>query len=174
MNLSNSPKGIIAALLAMLLVFIGAVLYENGFITEELYLKIISSARGGISESSELEVHFIDVDQAECILIKAPEKTVLIDAGDVGYGKIIESYLRTEGILTIDYFIATHPHADHIGSAADILRKFPVAEVIIPEIPEEYLVTASRGRIGRMAASAFSRKTALIAFPTALVQALSE
>ncbi|MBQ4546489.1 MAG: MBL fold metallo-hydrolase [Oscillospiraceae bacterium] len=143
MNLSENPKGLIAALLAMLLVFIGAVLYENGFITEELYLKIISAANPGISADSELEVHFIDVGQAECILIKAPEKTVLIDAGDIGYGKTIERYLRTEGVITIDYFIVTHPHADHIGSAADILRKFPVAEVIMPEIPSEYLPATS-------------------------------
>ena len=143
MNMIKSPKGLVASILAMIVVFAGAVLYENGFITEELYLRIISSAQNGFSETAELEVHFIDVGQAECILIKAPEKNVLIDAGDIGCGKTIENYLRTEGVSKIDLFIATHPHSDHIGSAADILEKFPVAKVIMPEIPEKYLPTPS-------------------------------
>lgn len=139
----NSPKGLIAALLAVLVVLAAAVLYEIGFINEDLYLKLVSAAQGEKASSSELEVHFIDVGQAECILIKAPKKTVLIDAGDIGHGKTIENYLRTEGVIAIDYFIATHPHSDHIGSAADVLGKFPVAEVIMPEIPEEYLPATS-------------------------------
>lgn len=138
---NRNPDGLLAALFAIIVVFISAVLYENGIINEELYLKIISATEAEVSVSSELEVHFIDVGQAECILIIAPEKTVLIDAGDVGYGSAIENHLRTYGIHTIDLFIATHPHADHIGSAEDILGKFPVAEVIMPEIPSEYLPT---------------------------------
>ncbi|MBQ7875523.1 MAG: MBL fold metallo-hydrolase [Oscillospiraceae bacterium] len=139
----NNPGGLLAALFAIVIVFISAVLYENGIITEELYLKIISAAESETSVSSELEVHFIDVGQAECILVIAPEKTVLIDAGDVGCGSDIENHLRTYGIYTIDLFIASHPHADHIGSASDLLAKFPVAEVIMPEIPAEYLPTTS-------------------------------
>ena len=143
MKAYNSPKGLLSALLAIIIVFAAAVLYENGIINDELYLKLISAARPEVSESSEVEVHFIDVGQAECILIKAPEKTVLIDAGDIGYGKTIERHLRMEGVLAIDLFIATHPHSDHIGSASEILKKFPVSEVMIPEIPEEFLPATS-------------------------------
>lgn len=140
---NKSPGGFFAALFAIIIVFIGATLYEQGIINDEIYLRLLSAVKTEISESSDLEVHFIDVDQAECILIKAPEKTVLIDAGNIGYEKTIENHLRTEGIFTIDLFIVTHPHSDHIGSAPEILKKFPVAEVIIPEIPEEFLPTTS-------------------------------
>ncbi len=143
MKAYNNPKGLLSALLAIIIVFAAAVLYENGIISDEFYLKLISAAKPEISESSEVEVHFIDVGQAECILIKAPEKVVLIDAGDIGYGKTIERYLRMEGVLSIDLFVATHPHSDHIGSASEILKKFPVSEVMIPEIPEEFLPTTS-------------------------------
>lgn len=143
MKAYNSPKGILSALLAIIVVFAAAVLYENGIINDELYLKLISAAKTEVSESSEVEVHFIDVGQAECILIKSPEKIILIDSGDIGYGKTIERYLRMEGVLSIDLFIATHPHSDHIGSASEILEKFPVSEVMIPEIPEEFLPTTS-------------------------------
>lgn len=140
---NKKPGGLLAALLMIAIVFISAVLYENGVITEELYLKIISATEAGGYSSSELEVHFIDVGQAEAVLIIAPEKTVLIDAGDVGCGTDIRNHLRTCGIYSIDLFIATHPHADHIGSASDVLSKFPVAEVLMPEIPAEYLPTTS-------------------------------
>lgn len=140
---NKSPGGLFAALFAVILVFIGATLYEYGVINDDIYLKILSAAKNEVSSEEEnpLEVHFIDVDQAECILIKTAGKTVLIDAGDIGYEKTIENYLRTNGVLSIDLFIATHPHSDHIGSASEILQRFPVAEVIMPEIPEEYLPT---------------------------------
>ncbi len=140
---NKSPGGLFAALLAVILIFISATLYEHGIISEEIYLKLISAAKNEVTLDSGLEVHFIDVGQAECILIKTPEKTVLIDAGDIGYEKTIENYLRTKGIFLIDLFIATHPHADHIGSAPELLEKFPVSEVIMPEIPEKYLPTTS-------------------------------
>ena len=140
---NQNPGGLFAALFAVLLVFLGATLYEYGVIDEEIYLKLISAAKTEVSAEGELEVHFIDVDQAECILIKAPDKTVLIDSGDIGYGKTVENYLRTKGILSIDLFILTHPHSDHIGSASEILKRFPVSEVMIPKIPEEFLPTTS-------------------------------
>ena len=140
---NNGPKGLLAALFTLILVFLGATLYENGIIDEKIYLELISAAKNEIAGESDLEVHFIDVDQAECILIKAPDKTVLIDSGDIGYEKTVENYLRTEGILSIDLFILTHPHSDHIGSASGILKSFPVHEVMIPEIPEEFLPTTS-------------------------------
>ena len=140
---NKNPSGLLAALFAIIIVFLGATLYEHGIISDDFYLKLLTTVQGNVSESSELEVHFIDVGQAECILIKAPEKTVLIDAGDIGYERKIENYLRTNGVFYIDLFIATHPHADHIGSASGIIKKFPVSEVIIPEIPEEFLPPTS-------------------------------
>lgn len=140
---NRNPGGLLAALFALMIVFICATLYEHGIINDDFYINLLSAVKTEVSSSSELEVHFIDVDQAECILIKAPEKTVLIDAGNVGYEKTIENYLRTRGIFTIDLFIVTHPHSDHIGSAPALLKRFPVSEVIIPEIPEEFLPVTS-------------------------------
>lgn len=140
---NKSPGGLFSALLAVIIIFLGATFYEHGIITEDFYLKLLSATQNGVTESSDLEVHFIDVGQAESILIKAPGKNVLIDAGNIGYEKKIENYLRSKGVYVIDIFITTHPHSDHIGSAAEIVKRFPVGEVIIPEIPEEFLPTTS-------------------------------
>ena len=142
---NKKPSGLFTALFAVIIVFLSAALYEHGIITEEFYSKLLVSVQNGITETSEegVSVHFIDVGQAECILIKAPEKNVLIDAGNLGCEKEIENHLRTNGVYKIDLFITTHPHADHIGSASEIIKTFPIGEVLIPKIPEEFLPTTS-------------------------------
>ncbi len=80
-----------------------------------------------------LEVHFLDVGQGDCILIRLPdEKLILIDGGERRYGPAIVSYLRGLGIDRIDYLVATHPHADHIGGLPDVIEAFPIDTILMP------------------------------------------
>lgn len=136
----KSPKKLILAIVTAVIVIVGAVLYDCGFINDEIYLKLIS-ATSTETDFAPLEVRFIDVDQADCILIKGPKKNALIDAGNINYENRIENHLRSCGVHSIDIFIITHPHSDHLGSASKLLKKFPVGEVIIPKIPEEFFPT---------------------------------
>lgn len=76
--------------------------------------------------SSELKVHFIDVGQADCILIQNKEENVLIDSGNRADFDTIKNYLEQLGVTTIQHFILTHPHEDHIGSAAKIVEHFNI------------------------------------------------
>ena len=46
----------------------------------------------------ELKVHIIDVGQADCIFVQAPEKNMLIDAGNDADSNLIISYLKNLGI----------------------------------------------------------------------------
>ena len=81
----------------------------------------------------ELQVHVLDVGpiEGDSILIVSPEgKTVLIDAGDAGKGKVILEALKRYKIDRLDYFIATHPHPDHIGGADEVMNGIKVAKVI--------------------------------------------
>jgi competence protein ComEC len=81
----------------------------------------------------ELRVFVLDVgtNDGDSILIVSPEdKTVLIDAGDVGRGKKALEALKKIGIQRIDYFIATHSHADHVGGAPDVLNAIPIGTII--------------------------------------------
>ncbi|MDX6613071.1 MAG: competence protein ComEC [Blastocatellia bacterium] len=82
---------------------------------------------------AELQVHVLDVGPVEgdAILIISPGgKSVLIDAGDRGKGKVVLDALKRYNVQTLDYFIATHPHPDHIGGAAEVLKGIKVATVI--------------------------------------------
>lgn len=79
----------------------------------------------------EMSVHFIDVGQGDSILIKAPNgKTMLIDGGVKSAGKTVVDYLRTQGVTKLDYVVATHPDADHIGGLIAVLNSISIKEFI--------------------------------------------
>ncbi len=84
-----------------------------------------------ISDSSRMEVHFIDVGQGDATLITCGGQAMLIDAGDDTKGTAIWNYLRKQGVEKLDYLVLTHPDSDHIGGAPVILTKFDVDKVFV-------------------------------------------
>lgn len=82
---------------------------------------------------SNLTIHYIDVGQADCILIQNQNKNVLIDAGNQADFPTIQEYLNNLNIKAIDTFILTHPHEDHIGSAAKIVQNYPISTVYMTD-----------------------------------------
>jgi len=83
--------------------------------------------------TGELKVHFIDVGQADCILVQQGTSNMLIDAGNNADAQTIKSYLDSQGITTLDAIIGTHVHEDHIGSMDTVINSFPVGKVIFPK-----------------------------------------
>jgi beta-lactamase superfamily II metal-dependent hydrolase len=83
----------------------------------------------------QMQVHVIDVGQGDAILLTTPDGNMLIDAGDniEKYEQALKNYLNTLNIKTLDYFVLTHPHADHIGGADMILKNYTVKTVIMPD-----------------------------------------
>lgn len=51
---------------------------------------------------------------------------MLIDAGNNDDSKLIEDYLRDQGVEKLQYVIGTHPHEDHIGSLDTVINKFNI------------------------------------------------
>lgn len=77
----------------------------------------------------DMRVSFIDVGQGDSILIEAPNgKTMLIDAGVKGKGQTVVEYIRQQGIKRLDYVVATHPDADHIGGLVPVLNSVAVRQ----------------------------------------------
>ena len=86
------------------------------------------------ANSQQLEVHHIDVGQGESIYIELPDGSdVLIDAGKSNYGSTVVNYLKEqEKNIDIEYLIATHPDADHIGGMSEVFKQLNVKNFIYP------------------------------------------
>jgi len=83
--------------------------------------------------SDDVKVHFIDVGQGDSIFIELDgTKTMLIDAGTNDSGNDIAEYIDKLGYDTIDYLIATHPHADHIGGMVEVFENLEIKSVYMP------------------------------------------
>ncbi|MFP4459725.1 MAG: ComEC/Rec2 family competence protein [Candidatus Zixiibacteriota bacterium] len=84
------------------------------------------------NEINGLEIHAINVGQGDCTLIIAPNgKSLLIDAGKNYQGNNqVVPYLRSQGIDSLQYIIATHYHADHIGGIDEVLEEIPVSRFV--------------------------------------------
>ena len=81
---------------------------------------------GGETGDGELNIHHLDVGQADSTLIVTPAgETILIDTGDWRQdGSGVIDYLEEQEIDRIDHLVATHAHADHIGGHAAVIEHF--------------------------------------------------
>ena len=96
------------------------------------------------ASGGELTIRILDVGpiNGDSILITSPSgKTVLIDAGDTTKGKTVVEALKRNNVQQLDYFIATHPHPDHIGGATEVFKAVKVLNVIdngqLPSVPPQ-------------------------------------
>ena len=85
-------------------------------------------------DSSILQVHYIDVNQGDSILIQINNKNMLIDSGPKEYRSNLISYIKKLNLSKIDYLIATHPHEDHIGNMSTIIKKFNIGSFYAPKV----------------------------------------
>ena len=97
----------------------------------------VSNATASINDSTKSDkidakvnenfsVSFIDVGQADSVLIRNGNYNMLIDAGNNEDGEKLVNYFKSLGIEEFTYVFATHPHEDHIGGMDDIINNFKI------------------------------------------------
>lgn len=95
---------------------------------------------------AELRITMLDVGQGDGIVVRTPSgRTILIDTGgklelharnqtfspaERAADSVLLPYLAHENIRRIDVMVLTHPHGDHVGGAAGVLRSMPVGLIL--------------------------------------------
>jgi competence protein ComEC len=79
-----------------------------------------------LARNGDVELHVLDVGQGDAILLRTNAgRWVLFDAGpawrggDAGRSTVLPYILRRGG--TLEAFVLSHPHTDHVGGAASVL-----------------------------------------------------
>lgn len=131
MKKKNIYRGIIS-----LILLLGCFLYtyyldsSNNIENDNISKRVINED----SSSGYLKVYYLDVGQADSILIDCNQKYMLIDAGNNEDGKLLVDYFNSLGIKKFDYVIASHPHEDHIGGMDDIINNFSIDNFYMPDV----------------------------------------
>lgn len=92
-----------------------------------------SKQNNNYAELGKLKVHFIDVGQADSILIQSDEQAMLIDAGNNADSKDVVAYIKSRNINKLDYIVGTHPHEDHIGGLDAVIESFDIGVIYMPK-----------------------------------------
>ncbi len=108
-----------------------AVWYGQG--RPDLYPASSSAVPSSPGDDSDFSVTFVDVGQGDCALVQCDGQYMLIDTGVKEAEKQVLNALYNRGITTLDYLVLTHPHADHIGNGAAVIRNMNVKQVLMPD-----------------------------------------
>ncbi len=97
-------------------------------------------ASGGLIDTSineSLRIDFINVGQGDSILVRTPEgrnylidggmEATILDANKTGR-ELVQNYLNTMGVKSLDGVIISHWHNDHFGGLLPVIKTFPVKQ----------------------------------------------
>lgn len=105
---------------------------------------VVGSA--SIHPARTLTITYLDVGQGDGAVIRTPNGAmIVIDSGGrlergalpdgrspaeaVGE-RVVLAYLRRSGVQRVDVLVNSHPHGDHVGGCAPIVRALPVGRII--------------------------------------------
>ncbi len=92
------------------------------------------------SDSRGFSVTALDVGQGQSIVLTSGRYTAVVDCGSSSgkdAGDLLVRHLKSCGRSKIDLLILTHFHTDHACGVEEILERFPVSALAVPEPSED-------------------------------------
>ena len=115
---------------SVITVFVVALIATVGFFINKANNRVYN-----FQKSNEVVVSYLDVGQGDSEFIQLPNgKCMLIDAGNEKNASEIIHRISGLGYTKIDYLVATHPHADHIGGMREIIENFEIGKIYMPRV----------------------------------------
>lgn len=82
--------------------------------------------------TGEFDFTVLKAGQADAIIMKTENHSVIIDCGEKDDGDKVAEYLTDNGIENVDYLFITHFDKDHVGGVPKVLRSISVGEIVTP------------------------------------------
>lgn len=103
-----------------------------------LCLAFLMNGCGEVQEKDvSLKMTFLNTGKSDCIVIEAGESVVVNDTADADDGDAICAFLDERQTERIEYLILSHFDKDHIGSAARLIRRYEVGQVLMADYEED-------------------------------------
>lgn len=132
--MNKSVKKQLTKALLVLIILVSGYFYTTYFDNENITKDVTTNVKQTINESSSnLKIYFVDVGQADCILINDNNEYSLIDAGNNEDGEKLVKYFKDLGITKFKYVFGTHAHEDHIGGMDNIIKNFQIEHFYMPD-----------------------------------------
>ncbi len=131
-QVSNKVNKIFNKIIVVLLIAIG--IYYAKDIIQTSFSFNEKTEEENVSNNKELNIYFLDVGQADSILIQEENKVMLIDAGNNADGDNLVKYLEKLNIKDIDVLVGTHPHEDHIGGLDNVINYANIGKIYLPDV----------------------------------------
>lgn len=132
--MNKSVKKQLTKALLVLIILVSGYFYTTYFDNKNITKDVTTNVKQTINESSSnLKIYFVDVGQADCILINDNNEYSLIDAGNNEDGEKLVKYFKDLGITKFKYVFGTHAHEDHIGGMDNIIENFQIEHFYMPD-----------------------------------------
>lgn len=83
-----------------------------------------------------LVVQYLDVGQADAVLVTCGGSAMLIDGGNVADGPLVADAV-TQSTAVLNYIVNTHAHEDHCGGLTQVVNSVRVENAIVSSEPAE-------------------------------------